>query len=642
MLLKEQYPELALEFDGNKNLTLRLDDITTGSNRRVFWLCNNGHSWVAVVQSRIKNGFARKCPYCSGVRASREQNFAITYPHLILVWDFEKNKQLPEKFTTKSNKVVFWKCELGHRWEKSIKQTVLQNGKCLICQEKKSVSKSYNLENKYPELMKFWDYENNLNPPSTFTPFSSKVVYWKCVNGHNYQQNIVNKTRSKYGCPHCKVKGSRNEVRLFCELKSIGIEVYLRHKINGIEFDIYLPQLKFAIEYDGAYYHRNRVDADKKKNLAAEKLHLRLFRIREHPLVLFGLDDILITGKILKKTQVNDIFIKILQGVVPEIELVDYCDQLEFQNELQYFEELKYLIQPKEEDAITNTHPKVADEWDYEKNHPLTPDQFSYGSEKKVWWRCSKMHSWNAAIDKRTGSKRDNPQNCLICSNAIPHPEYNLLTEITGVSDLWDYSKNKQTPNSYLPTSNKVVYWMCSKGHKYRASIVSRVNRATNKIRECIFCNGSVASKENNLVLFCPDVINFWDYEKNVNSNPEDFLPSSNKIVWWKCSTGHSFQFRIDVKINSKNKQVRTCRKCTENMWDTENNLGMQFPFLLEEWDYDLNEIDPFFITPYSNKQVNWKCKYGHAFQRAPYQRINRKSKIMVECPICKAFKKID
>jgi hypothetical protein len=36
----------------------------------------------------------------------------------------------------------------------------------------------------------------------------------------------------------------------------------------------------------------------------------------------------------------------------------------------------------------------------------LTPNDFTYGSNKKVWWLCPKGHSYEAIIEKRTNRNR--------------------------------------------------------------------------------------------------------------------------------------------------------------------------------------------------------------------------------------------
>ena len=44
----------------------------------------------------------------------------------------------------------------------------------------------------------------------------------------------------------------------------------------------------------------------------------------------------------------------------------------------------------------------LLDEWAYEKNNDITPSKLSYGSAKKVWWRCSKGHEYDATPNHRT------------------------------------------------------------------------------------------------------------------------------------------------------------------------------------------------------------------------------------------------
>ena len=40
-------------------------------------------------------------------------------------------------------------------------------------------------------------------------------------------------------------------------------------------------------------------------------------------------------------------------------------------------------------------------EWDWNKNAPLTPDTIHKGSHQKVWWRCDAGHSWQAQVRSR-------------------------------------------------------------------------------------------------------------------------------------------------------------------------------------------------------------------------------------------------
>lgn len=55
--------------------------------------------------------------------------------------------------------------------------------------------------------------------------------------------------------------------------------------------------------------------------------------------------------------------------------------------------------------------------WDVEKNAPLTPADVSYGSRKKLWWRCAAGHEWLAAVYTRTGGS-----GCPVCAGTVRRP----------------------------------------------------------------------------------------------------------------------------------------------------------------------------------------------------------------------------
>lgn len=44
---------LLTQWDYEKNGTLTPDRVTYGSHKKVWWICEKGHSWQAIVKSRI-------------------------------------------------------------------------------------------------------------------------------------------------------------------------------------------------------------------------------------------------------------------------------------------------------------------------------------------------------------------------------------------------------------------------------------------------------------------------------------------------------------------------------------------------------------------------------------------------------------
>ena len=129
-------PNLAKEWNYKRNLGLSPQEITQGSNKKVWWVCQNGHEWEAVISSRNRgNG----CPYCSGRKLLSGMNdLATVYPLIAEEWNHEKNGDLlPSQITSRNNKKVWWKCrECGYEWETRIVHRANGHG-CPVCSKRK-------------------------------------------------------------------------------------------------------------------------------------------------------------------------------------------------------------------------------------------------------------------------------------------------------------------------------------------------------------------------------------------------------------------------------------------------------------------------------------------------------------------------
>ena len=82
-----------------------------------------------------------------------------------------------------------------------------------------------------------------------------------------------------------KASTSFREQVLFFYILQFYPDALNRYKYKSIgELDIYIPSEKAAIEYDGRYWHRNKLSLDNKKNDKARLSGIRLIRIREYGL----------------------------------------------------------------------------------------------------------------------------------------------------------------------------------------------------------------------------------------------------------------------------------------------------------------------------------------------------------------------
>lgn len=269
--------------------------------------------------------------------------------------------------------------------------------------------------------------------------------------------------------------------------------------------------------------------------------------------------------------------------------------------------------------SLLTTHPKIAKEWDYERNNSLAPEKITGGSNKKVWWRCLKdpEHTWQASPKQRT---RQN-NSCPIC-NALGY----IFPEI---SEEWHPTKNgKLTPFDIPYSSHTKFWWKCLKGfdHVWLASPNLRTSMKTG----CPICSGYKVTKSNSLATVFPEIATQWFFEKNGYLTPENVYCKSHKKVWWKCKEGddHIWSATIKSRVSGIGCPVCSGRKVAKS-----NSLATKQPNIAKLWHPTKNEkLTPYQVTPFSNKVVWWKCPKGddHEWQASVANVVNGST-----CPVC-------
>ena len=230
---------------------------------------------------------------------------------------------------------------------------------------------------------------------------------------------------------------------------------------RGYELDIYIPSKKTAIEYDGYFWHKNKTKKDLDKNLKCQKDGIKLYRIREgmSPLNDSSIDYVVLENQKNLSKVLEEILSEII-GTSVDVDLER--DSIAIENLREYTEKGTSLL---------FSNPEVAKEWNYEKNGNLKPEHFAENSNKKVWWKCSKGHEWQATI-----ASRNKLHGCPYCSGRFAIKGENDLQAVNPtLANEWNYEKNDGlTPMDVLPNSNKKVWWKCSKGHEWQAIIANR------------------------------------------------------------------------------------------------------------------------------------------------------------------------
>lgn len=466
-----EYEDLLKEWDYDKNNLNPKDLIDGYTNKKVWWKCSKGHSYQTLIRSRI---IGCGCPICSNRIILKGYNdFATTHPHLLKFWNYEKNIIFPSQVSYGSTKKVWWKCSKGHEFESPINR-ISNGGKCPYCTNEK-VLKGYNdLQSNFPEIIEYWDFEKNNVSPDEISPHSNKKAWFKCNKGHSYNVVINSKTRGNiHSCPICNTykRTSVPEKIIFYYAKKVFNDVLENYKPDWLkpkEIDVYIPSLKMGIEYDGYKYHDD-ICIDFKKDELCRKNGIKLIRIRELECPSYESSAIFFNIALHYKNN----FLHVEQVLK---DVFDYLEvEIDIDIQRDYADIMSLVNIGNKENCLAVTNPELLKEWDYEKNQLMNVDPYSVtkGSAIKVWWKCSKGHLYQCAVNKKALRK----DKCPYCANKKILEGYNdLATTHPKLLKEWNYNKNFGiSPNNVFRGSLKKVWWICSKcGNEWEAIIGNR------------------------------------------------------------------------------------------------------------------------------------------------------------------------
>lgn len=199
-------PDIAKQWDYEKNGNLRPEDFSVGSSRKkIWWKCSKGHSWKTSIASRTTNG--NGCPICSNRMILENYNDLKTRkPELAKEWNYEKNGDLkPTQVGTGSNKKVWWKCSKGHEFEGRINDRANKGHGCPVCSNRIIIPGINDLKTLRPDLAAEWDKWRNKLKPTEVAIGSNKKVWWVCYKGHRWEARVNDRKRGT-GCPICARK----------------------------------------------------------------------------------------------------------------------------------------------------------------------------------------------------------------------------------------------------------------------------------------------------------------------------------------------------------------------------------------------------------------------------------------------------
>lgn len=383
-------------------------------------------------------------------------------------WDWDKNYELgldPYVLTEGSGKKTWWICERGHEYDVTPKHKSQGYG-CPYCSGRRVLKGFNDLATTHPDIASEWNYDKNDGLlPTQVTHGSTKKVWWICRSGHEFNRSVNNRTSRKYSgmCPFCKqeMQTSFPEQVIYFYFKQIT-NAKSRENIFGEEVDIFLPEYKSGIEYDGKRFHNsiNSLRRERKKDDMLSRNGVNIIRIKE------SYDNYIDNNIVYYKQDVKYTHLKWAIEMVFELLKITNIPKIDLDRDR--ISIYSQYIDSKKDRSLLALYPDIAKQWNYDKNGSLKPEFVTSQSRKKVWWICDKGHEWEATI-----SNRVNGRGCPVCLRkkvvagindlATSHP--NLVSE-------WDTNKNIIAPTEVSSGSSKKVWWKCKDcGYEWQTAV---------------------------------------------------------------------------------------------------------------------------------------------------------------------------
>jgi hypothetical protein len=276
--------------------------------------------------------------------------------------------------------------------------------------------------------------------------------------------------------------------------------------------------------------------------------------------------------------------------------------------------------------------PDLLRDWHSEKNGDLAPEQFSLGSNRRIWWTCAVAtdHIWAAPIANRTRGA-----GCPFCANQRVARSNSLATLSPAVARQWHPTRNRPLmPSEVTPGSGRKVWWVCPEvtRHEWRAAVVRRTQG-----QGCPFCAGrrepgqpATALRRASLARRTK-LLREWHPTKNGTLAPRNLSAGSGRKVWWLCLGSPDHEWEAPVSARTKG---NGCPFCAGKRVSRAASLASLSPVLAKQWHSIRNgDLTPHDVSPGSNRTVWWRCRVDPAHEWKAV--IHERSKSSLACPFC-------
>ena len=184
-----------------------------------------------------------------------------------------------------SDKKMLFKCDkCGYKWE-AFPYSILQGHGCPACWNN---SKSLTNE-EFLRRVESMDDGQEYQFLSPYVKNQEKVMVKHLICGNEYKVTPWHFLHGRR-CPFCQpaiknVSDKEKDLRAFVEGLRVKVEYNVRNIIPPYELDIYCPESKVAIEFNGTYWHsgeKKEKDYHYKKSVMCEEKGIRLIHVFEY------------------------------------------------------------------------------------------------------------------------------------------------------------------------------------------------------------------------------------------------------------------------------------------------------------------------------------------------------------------------
>lgn len=162
------------------------------------------------------------------------------------------------------------------RFKELRRSYIKSHGGCPKCANKRRaafLSPKLDMDNFKEKIQDFPGSEEFEILSTEYIDNKTKILFKHKVCGNDFLMR-PNDFQQGYRCPHCSRTVSKKEMDMYEYIKEIypgEVEKSNRSMINPFELDIYIPDKKIAIEFNGLFWHSEKM---KGKNYHKQKLEL--------------------------------------------------------------------------------------------------------------------------------------------------------------------------------------------------------------------------------------------------------------------------------------------------------------------------------------------------------------------------------